>query len=256
MRRNKDAPQKYSTNNFTLIELLVVIAIIAILAAMLLPALTRAREGARQSMCNSNQKQIMLAELSYALDQNEYIFGGKDDNIYEGKGASKYAALLAYMKYIPVKNVENNAIMICPSQKVGFDSAYPGVAQVSWEFSYGIFNHLLTRNYMDYNRTLLLGNFYSTCQYTPYTIIYNTKVMRRPSLIYMLSDTMRTNTSPGLPMWCFDPTYSGNDYRTSLHHNGRDVMAFADGHVESTGKKELSQAGFTYLVINGKLINL
>ena len=60
-------------NRFTLIELLVVIAIIAILAAMLLPALSSARESARRSNCISNLKQIGLAALSYAGDNHDYM---------------------------------------------------------------------------------------------------------------------------------------------------------------------------------------
>ena len=72
--------QPVRRNAFTLIELLVVIALIAILAALLLPALVGAKERARRAACKNNIRQFVLAVHLYANDNNEKLPSGLSEN--------------------------------------------------------------------------------------------------------------------------------------------------------------------------------
>ena len=219
IRRSSTQPKA-----FTLIELLIVIAIIALLAAILFPAVNMAIERGRRSSCSSNLHQIGLALIQYADDHNGWmILAGSTSPTYDGGVLANQWPFRQHITNLNARGyIKDPRIWWCPSDRL---DGYPASRKAEPAKDFSVFNSV--------------GN----CSYM-YISGYNiAKTLEKPATAPLVADESNEQENGNL-RGSKMPAIGKNDNHGADYRN----VLFLDGHVISVEGSNTANSIFNNLV--------
>ncbi len=241
MKQLKHKRTVVSHSAFTLIELLVVISIIALLIAILMPALNKAREEAKKAVCLQHQHQIMIGAASYSLEnrdkfmfQNAGTGGGIDWSqpkaLADNSGPNWISRVWPYLG-------DNWDIFKCPANKWRQENTaspfYPNEEEGDLVIAYvanGLITHFGGRGLHPSTTVAISDNFHTT-----------SGAVLRPHFM---------GASPSLSeaRWVGWMRYGNGNLMTDMPHSGGRVHGYLDAHAEWNRQEGISSRNYGLLM--------
>jgi prepilin-type N-terminal cleavage/methylation domain-containing protein/prepilin-type processing-associated H-X9-DG protein len=248
----------HKKEGFTLVELLVVIAIIALLMGILLPALGRARETSKLVVCQSNLRQLVVAWLGYAQNNNEqmcypFMYQSRWNGVWAIKETWVWAPYNAQANQSVMPSVDYYAASVKPTQEENFEGIRRGTL---YRYAQNVKAFHCLNDKIHWNSYSIPDCLNGKWQFAPATmakpwqVLNKTLQIKSPAAKYVFLEDAdpRTYVHDSFELYIQQDIWSDP---ISVTHLGKSGFAFADGHAEQRRWSDETTKNFkTFMTFN------